>query len=114
MEEIIDIIHRNHGVAVIAHPDINLKGKDFLLEEILELGIDGIETFSSYHSQKQTDFYYHATQEKNNFVTCGSDYHGKTKPSIGIGHHNCPIPFAEMIQQWNKRLSCTYHFRDKF
>lgn len=64
MEEIIDIIHRNHGVAVIAHPGINLKGKDFLLEEILEFGIDGIETFSSYHSQKQTDFYYHAAQKK--------------------------------------------------
>lgn len=90
MEEIIDIIHRNHGVAVIAHPGINLKGKDFLLEDILSLGIDGIEAFSSYHTPIQAGYYYKIAQERNIFVTCGSDYHGKTKPSIGIGQHGCP------------------------
>lgn len=53
MEEIIDTIHRNHGAAVIAHPGVNLKGKEFLLDNILTLGIDGIEAFSSYHNPKQ-------------------------------------------------------------
>lgn len=28
-----------------------------------------------------------AAKLKNIFVTCGSDYHGKTKPSIGIGQY---------------------------
>lgn len=105
MEEIIDIIHRNHGAAVIAHSGVNLKGKDFLLEDILNLGIDGIEAFSSYHNLRQAAYYYKIAQERNMFVTCGSDYHGKTKPSIGIGQHNCPIPYEEMAQQLEK------HFR---
>lgn len=105
MEEIIAIIHRNHGAAVIAHPGVNLKGKDFLLEDILNLGIDGIEAFSSYHNLRQAAYYYKIAQERNMFVTCGSDYHGKTKPSIGIGQHNCPIPYEEMAQQLEK------HFR---
>ncbi len=105
MEEIIDIIHRNHGAAVIAHPAVNLKGKDFLLEDILNLGIDGIEAFSSYHNLRQAAYYYKIAQERNMFVTCGSDYHGKTKPSIGIGQHNYPIPYEEMGQQLEK------HFR---
>lgn len=99
MEEIIAIIHENHGVAVIAHPGVNLKGKEFLLDSILNLGIDGIEAFSSYHSSEQAQYYYQTAQEKKIFVTCGSDYHGKTKPSIGIGQHNCPIPYEEMICQ---------------
>lgn len=96
MEEIIDVIHRNHGVAVIAHPGVNLKGKEFLLKDILNLGFDGIEAFSSYHSPEQTGKFYKMAQENNVFVTCGSDYHGKTKPSIAIGQHDCFITYPEM------------------
>lgn len=89
MEEIIDTIHRNHGAAVLAHPGVNLKGKGELLEDIFKLGIDGIEAFSSYHSPEQAERFYRAAKEHYVFVTCGSDYHGKTKPSIAIGQHGC-------------------------
>lgn len=99
MEEIIDIIHRNHGVAVIAHPGVNLKGREYLLEDILSLGLDGIEAFSSYHSPEQARKFYEAAHRNNLPVTCGSDYHGKTKPSIAIGQHNCPMPFPEIKAQ---------------
>ncbi len=102
MEEIIDVIHRNHGVAVMAHPGMNLKGKEFLLEDILNLGIDGIEAFSSYHSPKQAEYFYRTAQERNIFATCGSDYHGKTKPAIGIGQHGCPAAPSQMAQQLSK------------
>ena len=59
MEETIDIIHRNHGAAVLAR-------------------------------------FYEAAQKNHLLVTCGSDYHGKTKPSVAIGQHNCPISYPEM------------------
>lgn len=104
MEEILAIIHRNHGVAVLAHPGVNLKGKEALLDGIIALGIDGIEAFSSYHTPEQTQYYHGAAREHNLFVTCGSDYHGKTKPAIGIGQHNCPIPSDEMIHTLEKAL----------
>lgn len=97
MEEMIDMIHRNHGVAVVAHPGVNLKGKEFLLDGILSLGLDGIEAFSSYHNSKQAEYYYQIAQKKKIFITCGSDYHGKTKPSIEIGQHGCPARYEEMI-----------------
>lgn len=89
MEEIIDTIHRNHGAAVLAHPGVNLKGKEDMLEDIFKLGIDGIEAFSSYHSPEQAERFYRAAKEHHVFATCGSDYHGKTKPSIAIGQHGC-------------------------
>lgn len=104
MEEMIDVIHRNHGVAVIAHPGVNLKGKEFLLDGILNLGINGIEAFSSYHNPEQAEYYCQIAQEKKIFVTYGSDYHGKTKPSIGLGQHNCHISDEEMICQLDKLL----------
>lgn len=103
MEEIIDVIHKNHGVAVLAHPGINLKGNEFLLDDILSLGIDGIEAFSSYHTSKQSNYYRQIAQEKKLFVTCGSDYHGKTKPSIHMGQHNCPIPADEILYSLENR-----------
>lgn len=87
MEDILSVIHRNHGIAVIAHPGISLQGKGDLLDAVLNLGIDGIEAFSSYHSPEQARDYYEIARERNIFATCGSDYHGRTKPSIGIGEH---------------------------
>lgn len=96
MEEVIDTIHRNHGKAVLAHPGVNLRGKEFLLEDMLRLGLDGIEAFSSYHSPEQAQAFYRAAREHNVFVTCGSDYHGKTKPSISLGQHGCTVPEEEM------------------
>lgn len=85
MEEIISIIHRNHGKAVLAHPGVNLKGHEELLREILDLGIDGLEAFSSYHTPEQAAEFYRQAQKQGLFATCGSDYHGKTKPSISLG-----------------------------
>lgn len=85
MEEVICAIHQNRGKAVLAHPGVNLKGHEELLGEVLDLGMDGVEAFSSYHTSEQAAEFYRQTQERGLFVTCGSDYHGKTKPSICLG-----------------------------
>lgn len=77
MEEIIDIIHRNHGVAVLAHPGVNLKGKEYLFEDILRLGLDGIEAFSSYHSPEQARKFYAAAQKTICLLLVGATTTGK-------------------------------------
>ncbi len=87
MEKIIDIIHRNQGKAVLAHPGVNLKGHEDLLGEILDLGMDGVEAFSSYHTPEQAAEFYAQMQKRGLSATCGSDHHGKTKPSIRLGGH---------------------------
>lgn len=60
MNEIIGIIHRNQGKAVLAHPGVNLKGYEGILGEILDLGIDGVEAFSNYHTPEQAAEFYPA------------------------------------------------------
>lgn len=100
MEDIIDIIHRNHGFAVLAHPHVNLKGKYELLDGIIGLGIDGIEAYSSYHSPEQAADAAFKAQKHHLMITCGSDFHGKTKPSIVLGQHGCTIPEKEIKSQF--------------
>lgn len=85
MTEVIDMIHQNHGIAVLAHPGVNLKGRESMLPHIMSLGMDGIEAFSSYHTGKEAEYYYQKALETGKYVTCGSDFHGKTKPSVALG-----------------------------
>lgn len=97
-------IHKNGGRAVLAHPGVNLAGHEELLEPLLAAGIDGVEAFSSYHSPEVCHFYYDKAQTGGLFVTCGSDYHGKTKPSIGLGGHGCLLSDEEMAAQLQRLL----------
>ncbi len=89
MEDIIDLIHHNRGMAVLAHPGANLKEENLsLLDSLLALKLDGVEAYSSYHTPRQAEYFRGRARESLLFVTCGSDYHGKTKPSIRLGQHN--------------------------
>lgn len=94
---VLEIIHGNGGKAVLAHPAVNLKGRsEDTLGGIISCGLDGIEAFSSYHTPQQADRYYRWAKARRLLVTCGSDYHGKTKPSIVPGQHGCTLPDDEM------------------
>ena len=89
LTQVLAIIHQQQGIAVLAHPGNNLKGNYALLEEMIAIGIDGIECFSSYHKKAETDFFYEQAVLHHLAVTGGSDFHGKTKPAISLGDHNC-------------------------
>jgi len=89
MTEAIKTIQKNGGKAVLAHPGNNLKGKFELFDEMVKAGIDGVEVFSSYHDDKTTQYFYEQAQKHSLCITCGSDYHGKTKPSVILGETGC-------------------------
>lgn len=86
MKEIIDIIHQNHGVAILAHPGTNPKIREALLHELLALELDGVEAFSSHHTPEQAAHYSTFADKHSLLTTCGSDYHGKVNPSVILGH----------------------------
>lgn len=95
MEKVIELIHKNGGRAVLAHPGVNLRGRESLLDVVLRLGLDGIEAFSSYHTLPETEFFYEQAKKRKLLITCGSDYHGKTKPSVHLaGYSNLPSDFV--------------------
>ena len=89
-KEAIDRIKAAGGLAVLAHPGNNIQTNDCLLEGIVKLGIDGIEVYSSYHNPDVTAFYREKALQHHLLMTLGSDFHGKTKPSIHLGEFICP------------------------
>lgn len=103
LENVVDIIHKNKGQAVLAHPGVNLKDCMDLLHPILQTGMDGIEAYSSYHSKEQSSFFQEIAAKHHLFVTCGSDFHGKTKPSVSLGQHGCPFDSNYILQE------CHFH-----
>lgn len=85
LEEAVKVIVDNGGIPILAHPGNNTKENLELLDKIIACGVKGLEVYSSYHNNEQIDFYRDFAYKNNLFVTCGSDFHGKIKPSISIG-----------------------------
>ena len=97
LEEAIAMINKAGGIAVLAHPGNNIHEDEKLLQEIISKGVVGIEAISSYHSLEQMEFYQKKAQELKVIITCGSDYHGKIKPSIKMGEFN--YRFDETLEE---------------
>lgn len=89
LSEAVKLIRQAGGIPVLAHPGNNIGQDVGLLHEIIKEGVVGIEAFSSYHSPEQTAFYLGKASEFNVSVSCGSDFHGKTKPQIRMGCVDC-------------------------
>lgn len=99
LQEAINIIEESGGIPILAHPGNNIKENINLLEQIISCGIKGIEVYSSYHSKKQVEFYKKFSLKHKLLLTCGSDFHGKTKPSIVIGGTDCEGIEDKIISQ---------------
>lgn len=92
LDEAVSIVRKNGGKAVLAHPGNNLKYRYELFEEIVKCGIDGVEVFCSYHNETASRYFYEQAEKHSLIITCGSDYHGKIKPSVHLGETGCPSP----------------------
>ena len=85
LKETIGLINRHGGTAVLAHPGKTLEGRFDLFDEMVAVGIQGVEASSSYHTALDTQFFYKKGIQHGLLITSGSDFHGKTKPSIQLG-----------------------------
>ena len=104
MEEAIEVILSTGGIPVLAHPGNNVKEDEQLLEKIVQSGIQGIEVYSSYHSEAQISYYEKKAREAEIIVTAGSDFHGKTKPSIQLGENRSDGKETSILTALHKKL----------
>lgn len=93
----VQVAHGAGGVAVLAHPGQNLAGRRELLADMLPLGLDGVECYSSYHDAATNAYFAQKAKEYGLLVTGGSDYHGKTKPAIRMGQYGLPDDGLELL-----------------
>lgn len=87
-EDAFRLIQDTGGFAVIAHPVNTVGRREEMVSYMINQGVAGLEVFSSYHSQPDIDYYKALTERYHVIKTCGSDFHGKTKPAVHLGDTN--------------------------
>lgn len=95
----VEQIHAAGGIAVLAHPFQTFYEREDLLQKAIDAGIDGIEAFSNYHEERHKRYYAEFAADHGLLITCGSDFHGKHKPSIRMGEYGDDIPDAQEIRE---------------
>lgn len=85
LDEGVAMIRAAGGLAVLAHPGINIGQDAQIFRAILGSGVRGVEAYSSYHSAATVQFYAELARAEGVLITIGSDFHGKTKPAIRLG-----------------------------
>lgn len=103
-QDAVEMIKDNGGTPIVAHPGLNLKGKENTVEKLLDNGADGLEVFNNYHNMEQISYFASLVQQRNTIMTCGSDFHGKTKPLIHMGQFNFDSQFENFLNNSIRQL----------
>ncbi|HEX2396287.1 MAG TPA: PHP domain-containing protein [Bacteroidales bacterium] len=105
-EQAVDLIKRNGGIPVIAHPGLNFRGREEVVEELLKLGAKGLEAFNNYHTEKQIEYFASVAVKRKVLMTGGSDFHGKTKPVIRLGSFKSIQAYEAYLRESVEELLC--------
>lgn len=103
-QDAVAMIKENGGTPIVAHPGLNLKGRESVVEQLLNQGAEGLEVFNNYHNSEQIGYFASLAQERKMIMTCGSDFHGKTKPLIHIGQFNFNNQFEDYLKHSIQQL----------
>lgn len=102
--EAIDLIKRNGGIPVIAHPGHNFRSREEVVADLIRLGAAGIEVFNNYHEPEQMQYLAELAVRHKALITCGSDFHGKAKPLIEVGKYGMLSEYEGYLQESMERL----------
>lgn len=102
--DIINWIHRLKGVIICAHPKVTI-GKDMdKIQALIDAGIDGFEAYCSYHDEDYCIFYEELIKKYGLLMTCGSDFHGSTKPNIELGNTGYQGDCTELVNRLKEKI----------
>ena len=98
-DEAIRLIHGAGGVAVLAHPPYitrNQQRLEWLVAELVKLGLDGLEVYNNGSGLEDTDRLIRLARSHNLIITGGSDYHGDpgSQIQIGRGIRGMRVPYS--------------------
>ena len=101
---VIKAIKESGGVAIWAHP-LGGEGEPLLsqaefekrLQELINLGVQGLECYYSRYTNEQENFLVESALENNLLISGGSDYHGANK-SISLGELGAEFPKIQIQQ----------------
>lgn len=91
------------GVAVWAHPGVT--GADWLLNELIEHGLQGLEVYHPEHDPEEQQKYLEMARQNGLVVTGGSDFHGASA-SEGADIGTFGIRYEELENLKRLALQC--------
>ena len=101
IEETIDLIHEEEGIAVLAHPGL-IKRKE-IIDYVIKEGIDGLEVIHSKHTHEDVVYFLSLAKKKNLLITGGSDSHGDLiDGEYLIGRYYVPV---DNLMKGERRIS---------
>ncbi|HBT76552.1 MAG TPA: phosphatase [Planctomycetaceae bacterium] len=83
--EAVRLVKNAGGIPVIAHAGVNLRHCPERATDLIDAGAEGLEIYNTYHTLEQSLYLRHLAEERRLVMTCGSDFHGKTKPNVKLG-----------------------------
>ena len=92
------------AVTVIAHPGATVDRDEDAIRYMVRAGVKGMEAYSSYHTPEQRAYYIGLARELGIAVTAGSDFHGRSKPSIRPGDTGCDGEAEREITQGLEKI----------
>lgn len=93
-KEVITMIKKVNGIAILAHPQSLKLEDDELIAKIEELklyGLDGMECYHTKQTEEEMIKFHNIAKEYNLLITKGSDFHGpiiKPDTELGTGKNN--------------------------
>lgn len=100
--EAISLIKQARGVPVLAHPYVIRD--DGVINEVIRLGIMGIEVFYPEHTQSVTNYFAGLARKHNLVATGGSDYHGAGKPGVELNCMKVPYQVVGELKAARARI----------
>ena len=96
VKEAISIIQEAGGIAVLAHPlqlDKSVDNLDLALQQLRDMGLDGIEVYYPNHSRPFRKRLIALAEKYSLLMTGGSDFHGSIRPGTTLaGGKNVSVP----------------------
>lgn len=94
--EILDVVKKAGGILIIAHP-FTIKD-DSVVNNLLDLGIDGLEVYYGKTSQDTVDHYESLALKRNLIRTGGTDFHGEEIDYAIFGQFTAPTLVLDEIE----------------
>lgn len=102
--DVLAAIHEAGGVAVLAHP--YTYHSEELLEELVPLGLDGVEVWHPRHSEEQQASLLDFATQHNLLTTGGSDFHGMySRTARPLGSTTVTDDCVETLLRYKQKLA---------
>lgn len=99
LEDVLEVIKMSGGVSVLAYPGRLYMSEPQLLDELVKLGIRGLEVFYSKHTQEEMKALMKYAMTHKLYITGGSGFFHE-QGSARIGMTQCPKDGERIIQDF--------------